>query len=627
MNLSKFLFYSLVFLISSTGIAGAAQIKLTTYYPSPTGNYNDLTANYVSIGPSAPVPSTATGLLFVSDLVTQNSSVYPYFGTNTTAKPSVQWAVSLGMNYSGGAGEADIWNDASGFTGGFQFMGQNGGGAIDLLNILHNGNVGIGTGAVTPTSQLVVYNNKAGTLYVDTNLDPTFLPGSSLGTIWGTDTTGANGTSIGWNRSGWARETDFTNVIPGYGYPNAASSTEGGFTFNTWNGTTIYNWARIGPQGGMSFKGNASWPYLINAGAEYTNYGSSPEILANGDNHYGGGIAVSDDGGFFDYNDFWITYNGSTGLLISGNAGQGITTGAGTFIAANMGHSGIPYYGGSPHLVANGDNHYGGGIAVSDDGGFYDYNDGWITYNGSTGLKIAGNNGAASTGNDLYVTGNVGIGVGASAPAVPLQVNDAGDVSYLLINTTSAANKRVRLQYGYNGAISWELGTDAWVNNSDNIYFYDRLTSTFGPVILSNGYVGMGGQTSPTQVLDVTGNIHATGTITADSDMRLKQDILPLTGVLSKLDQLHGVSFEWNHLSTTRGHKEGEKSIGMIAQELQKVYPELVVAAKSGHEDYLSIDYIKFTAVLLQSIKELKAQVNALQDQVKVLQEKQKSTK
>ena len=130
----------------------------------------------------------------------------------------------------------------------------------------------------------------------------------------------------------------------------------------------------------------------------------------------------------------------------------------------------------------------------------------------------------------------------------------------------------------------------------------------------------------------VTGNLQVNGAITSSgcistsaascSDRRLKQNILPLTGTLSKLDQLRGVSFEWNHLATTLGLKEGQKSIGMIAQELQKVYPELVVATKSGHQEYLSIDYGKFTVVLLQSIKELKGQMNTMQDQINALQKR-----
>jgi hypothetical protein len=122
--------------------------------------------------------------------------------------------------------------------------------------------------------------------------------------------------------------------------------------------------------------------------------------------------------------------------------------------------------------------------------------------------------------------------------------------------------------------------------------------------------------------LNVNACITSTGT--CPSDVRLKNNIVPLTDALSKIDQLKGVSFTWNHLGATMGYKEGQKSIGLIAQDMQKVYPELVGSFKSGKAEYLNIDYPKFTAVLLESVKELKGEVDTLQSQVNALQEKVK---
>jgi hypothetical protein len=125
---------------------------------------------------------------------------------------------------------------------------------------------------------------------------------------------------------------------------------------------------------------------------------------------------------------------------------------------------------------------------------------------------------------------------------------------------------------------------------------------------------------------NVNGNIRVSGAIASNSDGRLTQNITPLTDTLSKLDQLRGVSFEWNQVSTSMGHQEGQKAIGMIAQELQKAYPQLVVVAPEHQEhQYLSIDYGKFTAVLLQSIKELESRKSAMQDQINALQRKIKT--
>lgn len=107
---------------------------------------------------------------------------------------------------------------------------------------------------------------------------------------------------------------------------------------------------------------------------------------------------------------------------------------------------------------------------------------------------------------DQYVTGKVGIGdFSASSPLWPLQINSTGDNPFLFLNTTSATNKRVRLQFGQNGVQNWELATDAAVNNTDDFYFYNRITSTFGPLIKNNGFVGIG-TTNPQVRLAINGN-------------------------------------------------------------------------------------------------------------------------
>jgi Chaperone of endosialidase len=131
--------------------------------------------------------------------------------------------------------------------------------------------------------------------------------------------------------------------------------------------------------------------------------------------------------------------------------------------------------------------------------------------------------------------------------------------------------------------------------------------------------------TASSGTLEVSGNLYATGNIWALSDERLKQNFMPLANTLSMIDQLHGVSFEWNHLSAAIGQKEGERSIGLIAQEMQKVYPELVGTVKKGDQAYLAIDYSKFTAVLLQAVKELRSQEKDMQAQIDSLQARVKA--
>jgi hypothetical protein len=114
------------------------------------------------------------------------------------------------------------------------------------------------------------------------------------------------------------------------------------------------------------------------------------------DGSQGAGKVLTSDG---DGNAYWADF-------IVGGGGEG----------SNIFDSYTEQYGTSTRLFANIDNTNGGGIAIADDGSFVDYNDGWVTYNGSTGLKIAGDNGAASNGKLLVqgqfqlVSGNEGAG-------------------------------------------------------------------------------------------------------------------------------------------------------------------------------------------------------------------------
>ena len=262
----------------------------------------------------------------------------------------------------------------------------------------------------------------------------------------------------------------------------------------------------------------------------------------------------------------------------------------------------------------------------------------WFRENNNTGMTIAtgGNVGInnASPGNKLSI-------VGGGGDTVDLNVNgriQSGDGSgaggMWVDNSRSKFVGADGSNIGFFNT-SWGLTMDSSGNVQTNgklgVSGYSAAsgypTGWGGGIHTWDGYAeGSWGSGSGGSLLSYMSqsNIWASGNITAASDERLKQNILPLTGTLSKLDQLRGVSFEWNHLATSLGHKEGEKDIGMIAQELQKVYPQLVVASKNKPK-YLSIDYGKFTAVLLQSVKELKSQMNAMQDQINALQRKVKT--
>ena len=86
----------------------------------------------------------------------------------------------------------------------------------------------------------------------------------------------------------------------------------------------------------------------------------------------------------------------------------------------------------------------------------------------------------------------------------------------------------------------------------------------------------------------------------SSSDKRLKKNIKTVTGALATVDALRGVSFEWK--------EGGAKAIGMIAQEVSDVLPDVVTTDDNG---YLGIKYNNVVGVLVEAIKELKADFEA----------------
>ena len=96
-------------------------------------------------------------------------------------------------------------------------------------------------------------------------------------------------------------------------------------------------------------------------------------------------------------------------------------------------------------------------------------------------------------------------------------------------------------------------------------------------------------------------------TITETSDERLKKNIQPLASSLAKLAQLRGVSFKWKD-------EPQDNQIGLVAQEVEKILPEIV---STDSEGYKSIAYGKLTAVLLEAIKEQQQQIEELKGMIK----------
>lgn len=89
-------------------------------------------------------------------------------------------------------------------------------------------------------------------------------------------------------------------------------------------------------------------------------------------------------------------------------------------------------------------------------------------------------------------------------------------------------------------------------------------------------------------------------TFDTTSDANLKTDVLKVNNALDVLEKINGVSFKWKN--------NGENSMGVIAQDIEKVLPELI----NNSGDYKSVNYNGLIAVLIESIKELKEEIEEL---------------
>lgn len=112
----------------------------------------------------------------------------------------------------------------------------------------------------------------------------------------------------------------------------------------------------------------------------------------------------------------------------------------------------------------------------------------------------------------------------------------------------------------------------------------------------------------------IAGAIFAGGEVTAyASDAALKTNVVAIDGALAKVEAIRGVTYDWNEIGQGLGLGT-EPQVGVIAQEIEAVLPQLVV--DSAHEGYKTVKYDKLTALLIEAVKELSGKVASLEAQL-----------
>jgi hypothetical protein len=200
------------------------------------------------------------------------------------------------------------------------------------------------------------------------------------------------------------------------------------------------------------------------------------------------------------------------------------------------------------------------------------------------------------------VTANVGIGLNGVNPTRPLSF-------------PAALGEKILL---YPGGVG-EVGIGVYGNelrlHADN----PGAKVSFGTQDNSGVFTEVGKfEKNGAYALSVFGSIWANGTTYA-SDGRFKKNIAPLRHSLERILKLDGVSYQMKTEEFPGQHFDGNLQVGLIAQDVEKIVPEVVLTNKEG---YKAIDYAKLVPLLVESIKTQQAQLEALKKEVEALKRK-----
>jgi hypothetical protein len=195
------------------------------------------------------------------------------------------------------------------------------------------------------------------------------------------------------------------------------------------------------------------------------------------------------------------------------------------------------------------------------------------------------------------------------------------DYALRLIRYNTGPNANSRIHHRGTGIL------ELYAQEAGSIVLY---TSGLGRMyVTSGGNIGVN-TSSPTQMLDVTGNARfrsiasdayygvlnrkSDGTLTtATSDIRMKENVATLSNSLDKVLMLRGVSFTW------KSEPSMGTRIGMIAQEVEAIIPELVFT--NDLDGYKGINYAEMSAVLVEAMKEQQKRIEATEAENRHLRE------
>ncbi len=147
------------------------------------------------------------------------------------------------------------------------------------------------------------------------------------------------------------------------------------------------------------------------------------------------------------------------------------------------------------------------------------------------------------------------------------------------------------------------LGNYAGYYETGDNKLYIANSNTTTPLILGDFAAGY---------LNVIGDLQVDGASVTPSDIRLKKNLTILNNSIEIINKLNGYYFDWNNLAKENLAVKSGKQVGLIAQEVEKVLPEIVLTNSKG---FKTVDYTKFTPILVEAIKEQQTQIEELKSE------------
>jgi len=374
---------------------------------------------------------------------------------------------------------------------------------------------------------------------------------------------------------------NFTGIL----YQN--SSPYIGSQWTTSGNTIFYNTGNVGigssnPSQKLDVSGNIAASGNISAGnyVSCANINFTGILYQNSSPYIGSQWTTSGNTIFYNTGNVGIgSSNPSQKLDVSGNIAASGNISAGNYVScANINFTGDLYknsslYLGSQWTTSGSKIYYNGG------------NVGIGTINPGNTLDVSGNIYTSNTITGTRLISNIGSGT------APITVTSSTLVTNLNADLLDNQDSTYYLNYD-NLTNKPTISSSQWTTSGTKIYY-------------NTGNVGIG-TVNPGNTLDVSGNIYASGDISAFSDKRYKTNIEKITNAIDKINAINGYTFN-------RVGNMDKRMMGVIAQELELVIPEVVY--QQG--DTLSVAYGNIVAVCIEAIKELDEKIKELEKLIK----------